>query len=166
MRDNSALRRDARQHLKENLFKILIVSLAFTVAVFAINLLTGRLSGADEWAEKYSALIEDEAYVQELLSGSEAALAKLPALPEPTGFAYVLTTLLNLALMGLTVGYKGYFLRRVRGSEAQLMDIFPSMRNALRGILITLLVDILVAIGLLLFIVPGIMLAYRYRLAV
>lgn len=67
----------------------------------------------------------------------------------------------------LSVAASGYFLARVRGNAAPQdlsVAVESGKRNFVNSILVSVLVSVFVAIGSLLFIVPGILFAYSFSM--
>ncbi len=171
------LRFRARRHLMENFGRIILSSIVVTLVLFGLSMLSMRTSGVYEWVDKNSSVEQlnkmnawmDE-YRAAVIANDEAAAEALlktnplPAFPKVPTMGIVLTVLLELASTAISAGYSGYFLKRVRGRDAGVRDAFPGFKNAVRILIINLFVGIAVGFGFLLFIVPGIILSYRYRL--
>jgi uncharacterized membrane protein len=66
----------------------------------------------------------------------------------------------------LTLGYFGYFLRKVRGEQAEIENLFDGFKTAFgSSFLLFLLEGIFVGLWSLLFIIPGIVKALSYSMA-
>ena len=97
---------------------------------------------------------------------------------DPDQFAYALeratpstaATLLNFAIeivkLMLAAGFTIFSLRMVRGLEASNWNIFDGFGMFFRIIWLYILEGIFVSLWTLLFIVPGFIAAYRYRMAI
>lgn len=70
-----------------------------------------------------------------------------------------LSTVLELALMPLTVGVIYYMLKFTRGENPEVNDIFGFYKKFLPILAVTLLVGLFVGIGFVLLVVPGIIIA-------
>ena len=81
----------------------------------------------------------------------------------PAGiFVYVLTMLISLVL---EAGRVEYCAAAHRGERAEYADLFCGFSYAIRFITVMMLQAVLVGLGFSLFLIPGILLLYRYRFA-
>ncbi|MGX8698878.1 MAG: DUF975 family protein, partial [bacterium] len=90
---------------------------------------------------------------------------QLPAPPQPSGINLLLAVLVNLAGASVELGFSAWCLRRARGEEVGLGELFPDFGVILKGLFLRILTGGLVVMGLMLFVVPGLYLMYRWRLA-
>ena len=65
----------------------------------------------------------------------------------------------------IQLGYCGYLLKLYDGEEAKLEDLFSEMDRFIEGFCLSFLQGLFVALWSLLFIIPGIIAAYRYAMA-
>jgi hypothetical protein len=86
--------------------------------------------------------------------------------PQVTTTAYILSILIYLMNIVVQGGYSGYCLIKARGHEASFRDIIPQAVFMLKIMAIDIFMGIAVVLGCILFVVPGIILYYRYRLAI
>jgi len=71
-----------------------------------------------------------------------------------------------LVLSGpLTLGFLGYFLKKARGKNAELGDLFDGFKVFVTGFLLYLLKGIFTALWTLLFIIPGIVKSLSYSMS-
>jgi uncharacterized membrane protein len=71
-----------------------------------------------------------------------------------------------LVLSGpLTIGFSGYFLKKARGKNAELGDLFDGFKVFVTGFLVYLLKGIFTALWTLLFIIPGIVKSLSYSMS-
>jgi len=71
-----------------------------------------------------------------------------------------------LVLSGpLTVGFTGYFLRKARGENAELGNLFDGFQVFAASFLVNLLIGIFTALWTLLFIIPGIVKSLSYSMS-
>ncbi|MBQ5504413.1 MAG: DUF975 family protein, partial [Oscillospiraceae bacterium] len=177
LRSAYELRYAARLHLAENFGRIILSSIVVTLVLFSLSMLSNRTSGLYDWVNELSspARVEKmnvwmDEYRAAVMAGDDAAIEALakskpiPPFPSVPAMGIVLTVLLELASAAISAGYSGYFLKRVRGRDAGVRDAFPGFKNAVRILIINLFVGIAVGFGFLLFVLPGIILSYRYRL--
>jgi len=83
-------------------------------------------------------------------------------LPFSISFAGVLTSLLSTVLFA---GYMSYCLGVHRGGERPYASLLDALPYAGRVILLDLLTTTVISVGLMLFIVPGVILAFAYSMA-
>ncbi|MDR0494058.1 MAG: DUF975 family protein [Treponema sp.] len=80
-----------------------------------------------------------------------------------------LNTLVSIAIViisgPITLGLAGYFLRRIRGEEIFIENIFDGFKRFLPSFLLTLLMGLFVFLWALLLIIPGIIKGYGYSMA-
>ncbi|MBQ7565929.1 MAG: DUF975 family protein [Oscillospiraceae bacterium] len=77
----------------------------------------------------------------------------------------ILTVLFAVFANLWTVGYENYTLRLSRGQHARFGDLAEGLRAFGPFVLLYLIKTILIALWSMLFVIPGILAAYRYRLA-
>lgn len=157
MRSSREIRNDSRLIMHQNMRSILLISVGYLALTYLLSLLYSKLSGASEIIARYS-----DAYMIYLETGEMPALT----VPVTSSTAKVLAALIYCADIVLSDGYKWYHLLRARGEKAGFMDIMPKGRFIIRLLCIEFASSLLMVIGLILFIIPGIIIYYRYRLAV
>lgn len=75
----------------------------------------------------------------------------------------IIIPIITLAITGpLTIGQCKFFINLANKSNPEFSDLWYGFNNILKAIGITLLVGIIVFIGTILLIIPGIILAFRY----
>ena len=87
---------------------------------------------------------------------------------DPSGLSPIPTTfwiVFQILILLLSYGYTGYTLHAVRGQPCGFGDLFDGFGVAWKAIVLTVLTDILVTVGSMLFIVPGIIWAYCYSMS-
>ena len=83
----------------------------------------------------------------------------------PGIFAYVIDLLLNFMIWLLYAGFVVFVLRMIRQQQNSLWNLMDGFQNFLKIIGLNILTGIFTALWSLLFIIPGIIAAYRYRQA-
>lgn len=134
--------RDIRGEAKSLLQTASVPPLRFTVLFLAINLLLSLISTAATW----------------FLGGS----VELTSVDLPFSFVSVFASLLSLVLLA---GYTGYCLSVQRGAAMPYTSLFDAFPFAGKVILLSLLQALVIALGLMLFIIPGVYLAFCYAFA-
>lgn len=71
----------------------------------------------------------------------------------------------QLVIIILSFGYTGYLLRVVRGESSGVGNLLDGFGIAGRAIVLTIFIDVLVALASMLLFVPGIILSYAYAMA-
>lgn len=83
------------------------------------------------------------------------------------GFAFLLVNVLIWLYSTLvTFGYMGYTLKVSRGEEAGFEKLLDGFGMVGRVILLFILIGVFTALWSMLFVIPGIVAAYRYRMAI
>jgi uncharacterized membrane protein len=85
------------------------------------------------------------------------------------GTASPVTTILRWAKLltsgAFTLGFTGYFLKRVRGEEISLKNIFDGFKHFLPALFLKILTFLFVILWAFLFIIPGIIKFFGYSMA-
>ena len=156
MRSSREIRNDAKLIMQQNMRSILLISLGYLAVTYILSVLYGELSGTTEFMRQYSDMLMRFAETGEMYE---------VALPTVKGTASVLAFLIYCAGFVIEGGYVGYHLMRARGESAGFMDIMPKGRFIFRILCIAFVNALLVGIGFIFFIIPGVILLYRYSLA-
>lgn len=77
----------------------------------------------------------------------------------------VVAALFLLVIPYITAGLSVYCLKVARGMDAKIIDLFEQNHILLKSVVLNLLTYLFIALWSLLFIIPGIVAYYRYRLA-
>ena len=95
-----------------------------------------------------------------LISGIPNLLAEI----DSESFAIsIIIPIITLVITGpLTIGQCKFFINLANRSNPKFSDLWYGFNNMLRAIGVTLLVGVIVFIGSILFIIPGIILAFMY----
>ncbi len=115
-------------------------------------------------AAEFTELSQPELYVSIYLLLEEVLLQTPYPSVSPVG--YVLAAAVALMLAVLHAGHTYLCFETARGKEPKYRDLFEGFRTIFRVSGVLLLRILLVTAGLLLFLLPGIYLWYRYRFAV
>ena len=152
--DRSALKRESKSLLKT----ARVNPYLFTLLALAISLVVGAI-------DNYVAMDDDLAYLYSMQSGMDLSfLALHRAFPTLVVlFVSIVCALLNMVL---EAGESLYHLGIRRGEEMPYVTLFDGFSFAGKIILLSIVQYIFVFLWTLLFIVPGIVAAYRYRFAI
>lgn len=78
-------------------------------------------------------------------------------------FLVGIISLITLALTGtLSIGTSKFFMNLAGDSNSQFSDLWYGFNNILKAFVVTLLVEVIVFLGTVFFVVPGIIFAYMY----
>ena len=133
----------------------------YSIVFYILELLLGRLSGYTAVVNQYVKVLE-EAMQNNLDAYYELSRITWPQI----GFTAALI-ILALSLMGmiLSTGYQLFALNTARESGASYGNLFDPIGNFFRVLWLTLRMAIFIWLWSLLFIIPGIIAAYRYSMA-
>ena len=99
-----------------------------------------------------------------VVSACNSLNEQIPAIPPFTGIYVLLSIAAFLAGGPFAMGFVGYFLRRLRGQEIRLSNIFDGFKRFLPCFLLYLLSNLFIFLWSLLLIVPGIIKALGYSM--
>ena len=152
--DRAALKMEAKGIVKS----ARVSACLFTLLFLAISWL---LSGISE----YVSLDADRAYYLSVASGVDLSFLALHRTFSPVlvTFVSIMVGLLNVLL---NAGYARYHLGIRRGEEMPYETLFDGFSFAGKLILLSIVQYIFIFLWSLLFVIPGIIAAYRYRFAV
>jgi uncharacterized membrane protein len=89
-------------------------------------------------------------------------------IPEIPSFPFI-TLVLSIGILitngAFTLGFAGYFLKRIRGEEIATKNIFDGFNRFLPSFLLTLLTGLFTCLWALLLIIPGIIKSLGYSMA-
>ena len=152
-------------HTKPSVFKASI--LYFVIAVI-ISLLVIRISGYDRFITNLSNIAAEinqkpemlteptEEFINEVYSELETAMPKIsPA-------AACLVAVLILMNNFLNIGFQGYCLKVCRKQETRALDIMCGFEHFGKALIISVIVTVCVAVGSMLFVIPGIIAACTF----
>jgi len=162
LKTSAQLRLDARLMVKRDLIRFLMTTTAFFCFSYILTVLYQALSGMQEYVMRYMEMVESGEYLKMLESGVIEPI-EWPYV-KPTSYAVAALCYVMTVILGY--GYRGYALMRSRGANAGFRDVIPPARLMLRILAIMVMTGLAVFVGSVLFVVPGLILAYRYRLAV
>ena len=136
----------------------IVAALFYVLVVYILNNLSTRLTGVQIDMESYlnAAQNFDSAYFQNIIKDYN-----------PSGTAVILDIIIHLLLFILQGGFIIFALNTIRKSEeASYYNLLDGFTHALRIIVLNILMIILISLQTLLFIIPGIIAFYKYRMAI
>lgn len=159
MPSRTALKTDARIIIKTSKPSILFVSMLFVLLSFTINTLSARVL--------YGRVTNDDLlrYTQLIQEGNfDFALQYLGTLL-PTAPARLVDLALRLVMQIVAAGYTLFLMNSVRRTEPAVANLLDGFGFAVKLIILSFLEGLFITLWSMLFIVPGIIAAYRYRMA-
>lgn len=156
--DRRALKQQAKDTMKTTRPSVFVTAIIYLIIVVILSYLSSRLGSMRLEFEELEDMMKsmDTSFIINELADH---------MPKLTPFEVFLTLLLSLMGSVITAGYQGYCLKVSRGEEVKHMDIFCSFDHFLKVICIVILEAIFIFLWSLLFIIPGIIAAFRYSQA-
>jgi len=158
MINRASIKAEARADLRGKNPSVYLVSLVYLVIVYVIQYLSSRL------------LLPDFDELKRLILEYDAAdtgwLVRYVTAMQPSGLAELLNFALSIILTILSFGFNFFALKISRGIAAGYGDLFDGFGLFFKVFLLSLVMGIFVALWSLLFIIPGIVAAYRYSMAI
>lgn len=148
----------ARQAMRSSAVSPYIMALVYSVIAYVMGLLSARLLNVDvvsvvKHLGADVVMENPEIFINYYISRA------------PGAFAYFIELLLRIMGMLLYAGQVVFILNMVRGLQNSLWNLMDGFQSFLRIIGLRILMAIFVFLWSLLFVIPGIVAAYRYRLA-
>ena len=170
------LKLTAKARIRARVFPILVTAALFIVADYVISWLSSELSGYNAYVRRIMEIVSSYSGELQTMTDPNALNAIIQrisqSMPSFTEFLSgrgmmgpVLSALVSLISVPLTVGYYYHCLSESRGTDTKPGSLMRGFRMTFKSLGIYLLTGILVALGALLFIVPGFILAARYSMA-
>jgi uncharacterized membrane protein len=131
-----------------------------TFAYLILGVILNFLSNTILLPPKLSELLLDPYYTNH----PEAFLEDLAGYAPGIG-GYLVAILISIVMMIVLMGYFRYIMKLSRGDRGSVRDLFSAFPLTLKIIGLEILMGIFIYLWSLLFIIPGIVAAYRYRLA-
>ncbi len=156
--NRAALKAEARACMRQSRTSPYLTALVYAVVTFIISQLNGRLLFPSDLVHYVLDLEEGRMW----LYIAPEYYTRLYTEP----FAYLLAFLLQVAGAMLGAGMVIFCLHAARREENSVWNLVDGFSHFLRLIALNLLEGLFVFLWSLLFIIPGIVAAYRYRLAI
>lgn len=131
----------------------IFIALIYVALSYVLSLLTSRLDGSTKMLE--------ELYDQYLLGN----FTFFPERQSAGAVAWILIFALDLMSMTLSAGFTSYCMRISKGEKAGYRNLMDGFGFFLRLLGLSLLMGLFIMLWSLLFVIPGIIAAYRYRMA-
>lgn len=163
MRNRVIIKAEARRKIQQGHVSPILA----TAVVMVLCFLLDRAVDLVEGGSLFASYQYNWAYYQAVASGDiDSIYAVLNLVPQPT----IVSTALSIAVMLFTVvlngGYYLFCLDILHSRETPLSVLMDGLGSTGRLIWCNILVSIKIALWSMLFVIPGIIAAYRYRFAI
>lgn len=153
--DRGALKADAKDAMRQSQTSPYITSLIYCAISYVITVLSVRLMRIDVTVYlRLLALNDTDAAINYIISS------------RPGSFAHLIDALLRCMMLLLNAGFIIFTLKMVRRQENSLWNLMDGFQHFLKVIGLRILTSLYVFLWSLLLVIPGIVAAYRYRLAI
>ena len=149
--DRSAIKQNAKNQMRASKPHACLVALIYLLIINVLTLLSNKIQGFG--------MADFTRYMEGLNSGV------LPYMPQISFLGSLITLALSIVSLIISTGFVIYALQISRLQAAGFGTIFEGFSIFLRAIWLSILTGIFVFLWSLLLIIPGIIAAYRYRLA-
>lgn len=154
--NRTALKGEAKRLFTSTNPSPLLVGFVYFLIVYVLGLLSSRLIGVQ---------VNMNEYYNAMTSGDYAYFERLVQSYDPGMGAWLIDTAIQIMVLILGAGFTIYVLNAVRHYVCSFGNIFDGFGVFFRVLWLTILTGIFVFLWSLLLIVPGIIAAYRYRMA-
>lgn len=163
MLNRAQIKADSKQIVRTARVSPLLV----TAIVILINFALDRVVDMVENGSLFYSYTQAAEYYRALMSGNIDAILSMENVQESvggllSGYSSVMVGLLSTVLLG---GYYLYCIGVRRGEEMPAATLLDGLGHAGRLILCDIIMTIKIALWSMLFVIPGIVAAYRYRFA-
>lgn len=170
------LKLTAKSRIRARVFPILVTAAIYIVADYMINWFSSELSGYNAYTRRLAEIIStyagelqtmtDPTALNDLIQRITGALPTFHEFMTGRGLmGPILSILVSLISVPLSVGYSYHVLCESRGTVTSPGSLMHGFKMTFKSLGIYLLSGILVMLGSLLFLVPGLILAARYSMA-
>lgn len=156
--NRAAIKADAKQDIRQTKPNIIVFTLVFALIVWVLNFLVGKLSG-------YTELISNVTNAT-MLGDDRLAQAYFMNYEMPGLVPSVIILAIGLMETIMNVGYSLFCVNVVRRRAASYGNLMDPFAMFFKVIWLNILMGIFIYLWTLLLVIPGIIAAYRYRMAV
>ena len=139
--------------------KAVYVALLYLVISFVLSELSARILGVNMTMSKL------QQYMNHIQSGNLDNAILLLDTMRPSAMGQIISFVLDIALTVVFAGFNIYLLNAIRNTEPAYGNILDGFGIMGKVILLSLLKTIFVALWSMLLVIPGIIAAYRYKMA-
>ena len=157
--DRPTLKRNAKTIIKTARPSLLTASVIFLAVYLVLNTLRGKVLGVNISYD------EMRQYMNYYMNGDYQALIRVSQSMTPPGTAYLINAMIAVVLYIFGAGFLIFIFNTVKNVGAVYGNLLDGFALAGKLILLALLEGLFIFLWTLLFIIPGIIAAYRYRMA-
>lgn len=157
--DRPALKKQARELINSTKPSPVLVALVYVVVSALVTYLYGKISGVSLSQAEY------QDFVNYYASGDMQSAIETIQYHQPTAAGTFVGILLQIVSMMLSAGFTIFSLNVIRRTAPCFGNLLDGFGMFLRIIVLSILEGLFIFLWSLLLIVPGIIAAYRYRLA-
>ena len=150
----AALKANAKTDIKKTKPNVILVTLVYVLIIYVLDILSAKLSGE---------LLQMKMLLEAIYNGETSFI--LPQI-EITPAASIIVLALGIMSTILGVGYSLFCLNAVRHRAPAYGNLFDPFGMFFRILWLNILMNIFVALWSMLFVIPGVIAAYRYRMAI
>ena len=155
--DRIQLKDQARRYIRESKPSSVVAGIIFVAVLIVFSILSAKLVGIE---------IDRSVIEQFIYSGDIEMLQEYFLSQAPTPVEMLLSALLAILEIVLSAGFTIFILNIVSAVQASYWNLLDGFGMILRVLLLYILEKIFIFLWALLLIVPGIIAAYKYRLAI
>ncbi len=159
MIDRHSLKSRAWEVCTKAVPSVIIAGLLYSLLSLIVSSLSARLMGSGITSSDVSRIVD--AYQD----GNYSYVISYASRFQPSGLASLIDMALQFVMMIVSAGFVIFILNTVRSTNAAYGNLLDGFSIAGRVILLNIVEGILIFLWSLLLVVPGIIAAYRYRLA-
>ena len=138
---------------------MLTAGLIFVAVSLVLNMLSGRVLGVNMSPD------EIQQYLNYYVNGDYQAILRLSESMSPPGSAYLIDLLIRIVLYLFGAGFLIFILNTVKSAGAVYGNLLDGFGRAAKLLLLALAEGLFIFLWSLLLIIPGIVAAYRYSMA-
>lgn len=151
--NRSAIKNNAKIIISSTKPSPLLVALVYIAAAYVLNLLTNMISGSTHMLNEA---------MEQFAAGNYGYVPTLPAI---SAMGYVFLVAIGLMSLMLNVGFISFCLNACRQKKAGFYNLMDGFTIFFKVVWLNIVVGFFIWLWSLLFIIPGIVAAYRYRMA-
>lgn len=159
MKDNRSLKSEAWELCVKAVPSVIIAGLIYAALSMVVSMLSARLMGVSVSTRDFDRMMG--AYQ----NGDYGYVISYASRFQPSALASLIDTALQFVMMIVSAGFTIFILNTIRRTNAVYGNLLDGFAIAGRVILLNLLEGLFIMLWGLLFVIPGIVAAYRYRLA-
>lgn len=152
--NRAELKANAKIDIKQTKPNVILVTLVYVLIIYVLEILSAKLSGE---------MLQMKAMLEAVYNGDTSFI--LPQV-EITPVASIIVFALGIMSTMLGVGYSLFCLNAVRHRAPAYGNLFDPFGMFFKILWLNILMNVFIMLWSMLFVIPGIIAAYRYRMAV